>query len=130
MCKDRAWVWEDTQKQAFKKVKQMLVASPVLALFDPNLETIIAADASSYGLGAVLLQKQVSGHLQLVAYMSRSMTPTEKRYTQIEKEALAFTWACAFVVVGTVTICTMRRRTRVLFCAFEPHAFRTRSEYV
>lgn len=92
--KDRTWVWEDAQRQAFEKVKQMLVASPVLALFDPNLETILSADASSYGLGAVLLQKQVAGQLLPVAYISRSMTPTERRYAQIEKEALAFTWAC------------------------------------
>jgi hypothetical protein len=75
-------------------VKQILVASPVLALFDPNLETILSADASSYGLGAVLLQKQVTGQLLPVAYISRSMTPTERRYAQIEKETLAFTWAC------------------------------------
>ena len=29
-----------------------------------------------------------------VAYASRSMTETETRYSQIEKEALATTWAC------------------------------------
>ena len=29
-----------------------------------------------------------------VAFISRSMSPTERRYAQIEKEALAFTWAC------------------------------------
>ena len=92
--KDRTWVWEDAQKLAFERVKKMLVASPVLALFDPNLETTLSVDASSYGLGAVLLQKQASGNLQPVAFISRSMTPTEKRYAQIEMEALAFTWAC------------------------------------
>ena len=57
----------------------------------PNLET---ADASCCGLGAVLLQRQSTGNLQPVAYISRSMTPTERRYAQIEREALAFTWAC------------------------------------
>ena len=92
--KDRTWIWEDAQRQAFENVKQMLVASPVLALFDPNLETILSADSSSYGLGAVLLQKQVTEQLLPVAYISRSMTSTERRYAQIEKEALAFTWAC------------------------------------
>ena len=38
----------------------------------------------------MLLQKQLNGELRPIAYMSRAMTP---RYAQIEKEALALTWA-------------------------------------
>ena len=67
---------------------------PYLALFNPQLETTVSTDASSYGLGAVLLQKQSAGDIRPVAYISRSMSPTEQSYAQIEKEALALTWAC------------------------------------
>ncbi|ETX01927.1 MAG: hypothetical protein ETSY2_36450 [Candidatus Entotheonella gemina] len=94
LVKENAWVWDDAQEKAFGSVKRALAASPVLALFDPNLETVLSADASNHGLGAVLLQRQLTGDLQPVAFISRSMTPTETRYAQIEKEALAFTWAC------------------------------------
>ena len=94
LVKDNQWVWGPPQQKAFDQVKQMLTTAPILALFNPKLETTVAADASSYGLGAVLLQKQEDGELKPVAYISRSMTPTEQRYAQIEKEALAFTWAC------------------------------------
>ena len=45
------------------------------------------------GGGAVLMQKQPSGEMRPVAYASRSMTETERRYVQIDKEALAITWA-------------------------------------
>ncbi len=77
-----------------RQVKKALTESPVLALFDPTRDTIVSADASSFGLGAVLIQKQPDGSLRPVAYISRSMSPTEQRYAQIEKEALAITWAC------------------------------------
>ena len=53
----------------------------------------MSADASSHGLGAVLLQMEANAW-KPVAFASRSMSSTEVRYAQIEKEALAATWAC------------------------------------
>ena len=94
LSKKNSWSWESPQQEAFQAVKQALTESPILALYDPSLETTVTADASSYGLGTVLRQKQADGITRPVAYVSRSMTPTEERYAQIEKEALALTWAC------------------------------------
>ena len=45
-------------------------------------------------MGAVLRQVQPDDSVKPVAYVSRALTPTEQRYAQIEKEALATTWAC------------------------------------
>ena len=72
----------------------MLVSTPILALYDPNKETKINADTSSYGIGGVVLQKQDDGDWKPVSYISRALTPTETGYSQIEKECLAFTWTC------------------------------------
>ena len=89
----RAWNWGPAQEEAFAKVKAELTAHTVLALYDPQADTKISADASSHGLGAVLLQK-TKQEWRPVAYASRAMSETETRYAQIEKEALAITWAC------------------------------------
>ena len=62
-------------------------------MYDPNRDTKVSADASSYGLGGVLLQKWKEDW-RPVAYASQSLTPTEKLYAQVQKEALGLTWAC------------------------------------
>ncbi|XP_011406246.1 PREDICTED: uncharacterized protein K02A2.6-like [Amphimedon queenslandica] len=93
--KNRQWTWEEPQQEAFDAVKlASLLCTPALALYSSNAKTIVSADASSFGLGAVLLQEQKNGDVEPVAYISRSLSATEERYAQIEKEALAFTWAC------------------------------------
>ena len=73
--------------------KAELTKPTILSLYDPGAETKLSSDASSYGLGAVLLQLHQGGWKPVV-YASRSLTETERRYAQIEKEALAITSAC------------------------------------
>ena len=92
--KSRDWCWNTDQQKAFDSIKAELSSSSVLALYNPNYETRVSADASSFGLGAVISQKQPTGEWRSIAYQSRSMTTTEQHYSQIEKEALAITWAC------------------------------------
>ena len=99
LSKESTWVWNDAKEQAFSKVKEELTKPTVLSLYNPLAPTKIAADASSYRLGAVLLQKN-DNNWETVSYASRSMSETECRYAQIEKEALATTWACEKFVLG------------------------------
>ena len=80
------------QQMCFVQLKYSLKSAQVLALYNANRETTLSADASSYGLGAVLLQKQPDGELRPVAYVSRAMSGVEQRYAHIEKEAMATTW--------------------------------------
>ena len=48
------WVWGPPQRAAFENIKEELTQSPALALYDSDRETVLSADASSFGLGAVL----------------------------------------------------------------------------
>lgn len=93
LSKKNQWCWGHEQRRTFCNLKRELSSAPILQLYDPNKQLKISADASSYGLGAVMLQKD--GEVwSPVAYASRSLTDTEQRYAQLEKEALALTWAC------------------------------------
>ena len=89
----QAWLWGPDQEQSYQKLQSELTTPTVLRPYNPQANTKISADASSYGIGAVLLQQADKNWLP-VAYASRAMSTTESRYAQIEKEALAITWAC------------------------------------
>ena len=89
LVKDVEFCWDDPQKQAFRKVKEVITKSPVLAYFDPQKVTTLQCDASKYGLGATLMQEG-----QPIAFASKSLTQSETQYAQIEKEMFAIVFGC------------------------------------
>ncbi|UYV65862.1 K02A2.6-like [Cordylochernes scorpioides] len=94
LVKGQDFFWDCSQERAFRKLKELLTTQPILVAYDVRKPTMVSSNASTYGLGAVVKQEGKNGIWRPVAYSSRTMTPTEKRYAQIEKEALAITWAC------------------------------------
>lgn len=82
-----SWVWDANTQVAFDNVKKLLTKAPTLTLFNSNDKVTLSVDASKYGLGATLLQND-----RPVAYGSASLTDTQQRYSQIEKELLAIVY--------------------------------------
>ncbi len=80
----------DEAQKSFSTVKKLLLQSPALALFDPNLPTVVSTDFSDYGLGAVLSQIYENNTERIVAFASRTLSTAERKYSTIEKEALTF----------------------------------------
>lgn len=77
------------QSDSFEKLKKLASTAPVLAFYDVNKPVTVSVDASSEGLGAVILQDELP-----VAYASKALTDSQKRYAQIEKEMLAICFGC------------------------------------
>ena len=93
LSKKSTWLWGPSQEEVFQKIKSELASPLVLAWYNPDAKTKVSSDALTYDLRPVLLQRQ-NGEWKPIAYASRSLTEIETGYAQIEKEALATTWAC------------------------------------
>lgn len=90
--KEVKWSWGAEEETSFRVVKGMLLQDKVLIHYDPDLRLVIATDSSSCGLGAVLSHCTVEGEERPIAYPSLSLSEPEKKYSQIEKEALSLVW--------------------------------------
>ena len=91
------FAWGPEQQQSFDELKKRLSSAETLGYFDKNAPTKVIADASPVGLGAVLVQEQ-GEELRVISHANRSLSDTERRYSQTEKETLA-------IAIGFMPIC-------------------------
>lgn len=85
--------WNDEHAKAFEAIKRAMNKAGKLGFYDVNDRTVVVTDASPVGLGAILAQYDQNKQLRVVSYASKSLTDTETRYCQTEKEALSLVWA-------------------------------------
>ena len=82
------WKWTDECNRAFNAAKEGLASSRVLTHYNPSLPLRMAGDASAYGIGAVISHIMPDGAERPIAFASRTLSPSERNYAQVEKEAL------------------------------------------
>ncbi len=112
------FIWHDAQRQAFESLKHAFTHTPVLAFPDYKL-FILCTDASSFGVGAVLMQASESQRPHVIAYASRVLNSAESKYSVTHLEALAIVWAHKHfrdIIFGyPVTVCTEHSAVTQLF---------------
>ena len=86
--KNKKWNWSSDCSKAFSRLKEELSSPRVLAHYDVSLPLKLSCDASAYGVGAVIAHIMPDKSERPVAYASRTLSPAERNYAQIEKEAL------------------------------------------
>lgn len=84
----RKFSWTEEADVAMEKLKSALVSGPVLANPDFQLPFIIETDSSDLAVGAVLVQIQ-DGERKTIAYYSKKLSSTQRRYSATERECLA-----------------------------------------
>ena len=80
-------------KEGFNLLKQALLQAPVHKFMDYSKPFVLETDASSDGLGAVLLQEGKDGKLHPIAYRSQSLTKAERNYHSGKTKFLMLKWA-------------------------------------
>lgn len=85
--------WGGEQEKAFQEIKDNIVrCTASQGFFSGSDETYLYTDASPVALGAVLVQKNPEGTYRVIAFASKLLSPTERRYPQTQREALGIVW--------------------------------------
>ncbi len=91
-CKEERFRWGPKEKNPFKELKECITDETAVAYFNPHRCTVVCREASyNEGLSAVLFQETPKG-IQPVHYISRTLSDTERRYSQTEKDDRAVKW--------------------------------------
>lgn len=91
--KDVPFVWSEDCEQSFVKLVNLITSDPILSLPDWTLKFELCTDASNYGCGAVMYQRDESQpkrkQMRVIGFYSHTFTPAEVNYNVSEKEMLA-----------------------------------------
>lgn len=93
LCKsDVGFNWTQECESIFQSSKSLLTSKNILTYFNPSLPIYVTCDASGYGVGAVLSHR-INGDDKPIMFASSTLSPTEKLYSNLERESLAIIFA-------------------------------------
>ena len=83
---NKKWVWSPECAKAFQAAKNQLISAVVLTHYDPSLPITLVADASAYGVGAVISHVFPDNSERPIAFASRTLSSSEQNYAQLQKK--------------------------------------------
>lgn len=93
VVKNKPFRWTQGADSAFDATKLAIAScTTTLGFFDESAKTILYTDASPSALGAVLAQEKEGESPRIICFASKLLTPTEKAYPQVQREALGIVW--------------------------------------
>ena len=90
--KNVRFAWTPACESAYQEILRIMTAETALRPFNPAIKTIMVSDAGPVGIAASIFQEEGASTWTPVDHASRSLTPCEQTYAQIEKESLAQSW--------------------------------------
>ena len=91
--KDASWYWSPACDIIYKTLQAAITSNSTLVQYNSALPLVLECDASSNGVGAALHHIMPDGNKRPIAFALKSLSTSEKQYSQIEKERLAIIYA-------------------------------------
>jgi len=118
------WNCSEECQESFEKIKETLTSTEVLAHYNPDVPLGLACDASGVGIGAVIYHKYEAGTERPIAYASKTLSDAERKYSQIEREALSIIFRVKkfhqFLYGRTFSLLTDHKPLITIFTIFSP----------
>ena len=86
---DTIFQWGEAEQQTLELLLSRLRENVTTSYFDPSRRSVIICDASPIGVSGILSQWTDDGLLVPITFVSMALTPTQRRWSQIEREALS-----------------------------------------
>jgi len=88
------WRWSKIEQDPFNDIRQTLYDSPKLSSPDFSKTFCLQTDALEIGIGAILFQTGNNpNERKIIAYASKKLSETQRRYAAVERECLGLIWA-------------------------------------
>ena len=91
---DLKFEWSDDCEKSFQTLNNYLTEKAVSIYSDEKKLTVIYCYASPVKLSSILLQKDENDNAHVISYSYHSLTTTEQKYSQIERECLSLVYTC------------------------------------